>query len=196
MPSARTRLPRRVNHLYVSSYFSGTVANIVLMVSGAPLTATKPRPPESVDTVDMRFKAEENWNLRRILSDVRCGAAAEDGVTVSPLEICHSRASRVVFSIGSPTIVPSSRRTSACAPARQSVVVRLLSLTLTSFKPSVWLDKSIQQRPGHRSGSDSLNTGNTLQHQVFSSDSPRFVKAAYVHATRIRNTEWLGTEYR
>lgn len=66
VPRARTRLPRLVYHLNVSSYHSGTCASIRLIVSGAPLTATSAFPEGRVDTVDMRLRAEENWKRRRM----------------------------------------------------------------------------------------------------------------------------------
>jgi len=53
---------------------------MVLMVSGAPLTDMRIFPLGRADTVDMRFKAEENWNRRRIWIAVRWGAEAEAGV--------------------------------------------------------------------------------------------------------------------
>ena len=66
VPRASTRLPRLVYHLNVSSYHSGTCASIRLIVSGAPLTATRALPEGRVDTVDMRLRAEENWKRRRM----------------------------------------------------------------------------------------------------------------------------------
>jgi hypothetical protein len=66
VPRASTRLPRLVYHLNVSSYHSGTCASIRLIVSGAPLTATRAFPEGRVDTVDMRLRAEENWKRRRM----------------------------------------------------------------------------------------------------------------------------------
>ena len=82
MASAKTRLPLRVNHLYVSSYPFGTTLSIVLMVSGAPFTAIKSFPPGKLETVDMRLRAEENWKRRLI---VNCVLIAElRGMTVSP----------------------------------------------------------------------------------------------------------------
>lgn len=80
--SASTLLPRRVNHLNVSSYFSGTEANIPLIVSGAPLTAIRlllPAPIEEI--VAIRLSAELNWNRRRIKT-VLVGEGAETGVVV------------------------------------------------------------------------------------------------------------------
>lgn len=60
VPRARTRLPRLLYHLYVASYHSGTLASMVLIVSGAPFTATSDLPFGRVDTVDIRLSAEEN----------------------------------------------------------------------------------------------------------------------------------------
>ena len=71
IPSASTLLPRLVNHLYVSSYPSGTTFNIPLIVSGAPFAATKICPCGVLAIVDMRFKADENWKRRRMWRVVR-----------------------------------------------------------------------------------------------------------------------------
>jgi hypothetical protein len=83
-PSANTRLPRLVYHLYVSSYHSGHTLNIPLIVSGAPLTAAIVFPPGNEETVDMRLRAEENWKRRRMVRTVRCAALALEGAIKSP----------------------------------------------------------------------------------------------------------------
>ena len=132
-PSASTRLPLRVYHLNVSSYSLGTSFSMRLIVSGAPLVATMHRPFGRLDTVLMRLSADENWNRRRTRICVRCGAAGSTGETLSPFASCQFSASSVVRSMGSPTIVPSSRRTSACAAARARVVSRPVALTSTSL---------------------------------------------------------------
>lgn len=56
------------------------------------------------------------------------------GDRLSPLVNFQSRAERVVFSIGSPTMVPSSSRTSAWAAARARVVSFLVLVTSTSSR--------------------------------------------------------------
>jgi len=83
MARAKTRLPLRVNHLYVSSYPFGATLSMVLMVSGAPFTAIRSLPPGKLEMVDMRLRAEENWKRRLI---VNCVWYVEfrAGVTMSP----------------------------------------------------------------------------------------------------------------
>lgn len=123
--SASTRLPLLVYHLNVSSYQSGTLRSIALMVSGAPFTQASVLLLCNIETVDIRFRAEENWNLRRMVmlalwAATALAASSPDGMgrTLSEDLSCQPSASRVVFSIGSPTIIPSSSRTRACAAAR------------------------------------------------------------------------------
>lgn len=83
MARAKTRLPLRVNHLYVSSYPFGTTVSMVLMVSGAPLTAIRSLPPGRLEMVDMRLRAEENWKRRLIINCVLT-AELRAGMTTSP----------------------------------------------------------------------------------------------------------------
>ena len=72
------------------------LVNILLIVSGVPLTAAKARPPEffGTDTVDMRFSAEENWNRGGgSLRMRRCNFAARDqGPVESFKSSLHHRA--------------------------------------------------------------------------------------------------------
>lgn len=64
-----------------------------------------------------------------------------------PFPRVQSRASRVVFSIGSPTIVPSSSWTRACAAARHRVVSFPVSLTSSKRRGSLALNnRSIKRR--------------------------------------------------
>jgi len=80
--------------------------------------------------VDMRLSAEENWYRRRMWIWHLCGASFAFGAMLSPVsrhqplsllvktsdtpfESFQSNAANAVFSIGSPTIVPSSSRTNA-----------------------------------------------------------------------------------
>lgn len=68
-PNAKTLLPRRVYHLYVSSYHSGTCTYMLFKVSGAPFTAAThflPCVSETEEMVDIRLSADENWYRRRI----------------------------------------------------------------------------------------------------------------------------------
>lgn len=58
-----------------------------------------------------------------------------------PLVSFQSNASSVVFSIGSPTTVPSSSRTRACAAAKQRVVSLAVSFTSTSLRLSDVLEE-------------------------------------------------------
>lgn len=53
------------------------------MVSGAPFTAMRSLPPGKLEMVDIRLRAEENWNRRLI---VNCVLIAElrAGTTMSP----------------------------------------------------------------------------------------------------------------
>jgi len=75
-------------------------------------------------TVSTFAQVQRKIGSRRIETVVRRDTDGEAGAIPSPLPICHSSASGVAFSIGSPTIVPSRNRTNVSAPARWSVVSR------------------------------------------------------------------------
>lgn len=83
MARANTRLPLRVNHLYVSSYPFGTTLSMVLIVSGAPFTDIRSLPPGKLEIVDIRLRAEENWKRRLIVNWVLI-AELRAGTTTSP----------------------------------------------------------------------------------------------------------------
>ena len=57
---------------------------MVLIVSGAPFTAPINSPEGRAATVDIRLRADEKWNRRRMISLVPWGASCFEGVTESP----------------------------------------------------------------------------------------------------------------
>ncbi len=121
-----------------------------LIVSGAPLTAMICLPLAREQMVDIRLRADENWNRRRTCSVVRWGEPESLEEITSPLLNCQFRASKVVFSMGSPTMVPSSSLTRAWAAARQRVVSLDASLTSISLEWSEALWEYDQSFNGDR----------------------------------------------
>ena len=73
------------------------------------------------------------WGILGIWRDIvafdQCELDPPAWATDGPFESFQSNAASVVFSIGSPTIVPSSRSTNAWAAARVKVVSLLVSVT-------------------------------------------------------------------
>ena len=57
---------------------------MVLIVSGAPFTAPINSPEGRAATVDIRLRADEKWNRRRMINLVPWGASCFEGVTESP----------------------------------------------------------------------------------------------------------------
>lgn len=57
---------------------------MVLIVSGAPFTAPISSPEGRAEIVDIRLRADEKWNRRRMINLVPWGASFFNGVTESP----------------------------------------------------------------------------------------------------------------
>lgn len=147
---------------------------MAFIVSGAPFTHARVLPCCKAETVDIRFKAEENWNRRRMLrlalwatTALAASSPAGMGRTLSEDLSCQPSASRVVFSIGSPTMVPSSRRTRACAAARTCRVSGPTSVKLTRCSGLERLNKRAQQGERQRR-SDTNSTPTTPSTTRFS----------------------------
>lgn len=186
---------------------------MLFRVSGAPLTATivlrlLADGRLTSDTVDIRFRAEENWNRLLIWICALCevvfpssvAVAVGSGVTTSPFETFHFIVSSAVFSIGSPTM-PSSKRTKAWAAASVKVVDREADRTSMSVfadsalnvNPSV----SVCQIPVKLQWSARICTpcsGDSLHNQILASQSTGLVKAAYINATSVGDSKRLGAE--
>jgi len=60
---------------------------MVLIVSGAPFTAPINSPEGRAEIVDIRLRADEKWNRRRIINLVPWGASFFEGVTESPRNV-------------------------------------------------------------------------------------------------------------
>lgn len=166
-------------------------------VSGAPLTATthlRPLGSLTDEMVDIRFRAEENWYRRLMVICDLCGASLELGERLSPLDSFQSRAESVVFSIGSPTMVPSSSSTRAWAAASAKVVSFLVFVTATSSFGLLELKSSALGIPDIQVTSDSLYSSDTLDDQIFARDRARLVETTNVDAAGKGDTERLGAE--
>ena len=60
---------------------------MALIVSGAPFTAPISSPEGKAETVDIRLRADEKWNRRRMINLMPWGASFFRGVTKSPMEV-------------------------------------------------------------------------------------------------------------
>ena len=122
--------------------------------------------------------SEKNMNRRRKVSSRAASARGGIGATLPPAKKAQPSPSRAVFSVGSATIVPLTRRTDTCAEARQSIVFPSFADILV-LRRSVGLNKG---SPCRRSWTwkkffYSLYASNTIN-KILGSDCPSFVKAA------------------
>lgn len=114
-----------------------------------------------------------------------------------PLDNFQSKAAKVVFSIGSPTIVPSSSKTRAWAAARARVVSLLLSVTGRRALGSAELLHCQRQARALALKDEflgSLDTSDTFNNEVFTSNGTGLVETADIHSSSPWDTERLGTE--